>query len=229
MMKGKLFIIEGVDGSGKETQTNRLYERLKSDNINIRKVEYPNYKSDSSALVKMYLNGDFGKNADDVNAYIASTFYAVDRYASYKTEWEDFYMNGGIVLADRYTSSNMIHQASKIEDKKEQQRFLQWLDDLEFGMYGLPRPTRVIFLNMPPEYSKQLMENRDNKITGAAKKDIHESDFEYLKKSYDNAMNVVRTNHWEVVNCVENGIILTIEQIHEKVYMEVKKGLEKTV
>ena len=202
-MKGKLFIIEGL--------------------------EHPNYKSDSSALVKMYLNGDFGKNVEDVNAYISSTFFAVDRYASYKTEWEDFYINGGIILADRYTSSNMIHQASKIEDKKEQQEFLDWLEDLEFGMYGLPRPTDVIFLNMPPEYSKQLMENRDNKITGNAEKDIHESNYDYLKKSYINAMDVVRAYDWPIVDCVENGKILSIEEIHEKIYTEVKKGLLKDV
>lgn len=224
-MKGKLFIIEGVDGSGKETQTKRLYERLSNDQINIRKVEYPNYKSDSSALVKMYLNGDFGKNADDVDAYVSSTFYAVDRYASYKTEWEDFYIKGGIVLADRYTTSNMIHQTSKIEDKKEQKKFLDWLEDLEYGMYGLPRPTKVIFLDMPPKYSQQLMENRDNKITGEAKKDIHESNFGYLEKSYENAMNVVKAYNWSIINCVEDGRILTIDEIHEKVYQEIVKGL----
>ena len=224
-MKGKLFIIEGVDGSGKETQTKRLYQRLKRDHINIKKVEYPNYKSDSSALVKMYLNGDFGKDADDVDAYVSSTFYAVDRYASYKTEWEDFYINGGIVLADRYTSSNMIHQASKIEDEKEQKKFLDWLEDLEFGMYGLPRPTKVIFLDMPPNYGQQLMKNRDNKITGQAKKDIHESNLDYLKKSYENAMKVVKTYNWSIINCVEDGKILSIDEIHEKVYQEVKNGL----
>ena len=126
-MQGKLFIIEGLDGSGKETQTKKLYERLKEEGYMIKKVEYPNYKSDSSALVKMYLNGDFGKSADDVNAYISSTFFAVDRYASYKTEWQEFYQSGGIILADRYTSSNMIHQASKMENKKERQQFLNWL------------------------------------------------------------------------------------------------------
>ncbi len=224
-MKGKLFIIEGVDGSGKETQTKRLYERLKSDHTNIKKVEYPNYKNDSSALVKMYLNGDFGKNPDDVDPYVSSSFYAVDRYASYKTEWEDFYINGGIVLADRYTSSNMIHQASKIEDEKEQKKFLEWLENLEFDMYALPRPTKVIFLDMPPDYSRQLMKDRDNKITGESKKDIHESNFEYLKKSYDNAMNVVKTYKWSIINCVEDGKILSIDDIHEKIYKEVKSDL----
>ncbi len=226
-MEGKLFIIEGLDGSGKETQTRKLYDRLRNENINIKKVEFPNYKSDSSALVKMYLNGDFGKKVEDVDAYISSTFFAVDRYASYKTEWEDFYINGGIILADRYTTSNMIHQASKIDDKGEQQRFLRWLEDLEFGMYGLPRPTSVIFLDMPPDFSKQLMKHRDNKITGQSKKDIHESDFEYLKKSYDNAIDVVKSYNWPIITCVEDGKILSIDEIHEKIYNEIKKKLTK--
>lgn len=228
-MEGKLFIIEGLDGSGKETQTKRLYERLKSDHMKIRKVEYPNYKSDSSALVKMYLRGDFGKDVEDVDAYVSSTFYAVDRYASYKTEWEDFYQDGGIVLADRYTSSNMIHQASKIEDKADQKEYLAWLEDLEFEMYGIPRPTKVIFINMPPEYSKELMEKRNNKITGEVTKDIHESNFDYLKKSYNNAMDIVKDYKWPIIDCVENGKLLTIEEIHEKIYLEVKESLDKDV
>lgn len=228
-MRGKLFIIEGLDGSGKETQTKRLYNRLKEEKINIKKVEYPNYKSDSSALVKMYLNGEFGNNVEDVDAYVSSTFYAVDRYASYKTEWEDFYLNGGVVLADRYTSSNMIHQASKIDGNEERDKYLQWLDEFEFDMYGLPRPTKVIFINMPPEYSKQLIANRDNKITGEIKKDIHERDFEYLKKSYDNALNIAKTYNWTIIDCVKDGKLLTIDQIHDMIYMEIKKELDKNI
>lgn len=229
MMKGRLFIIEGLDGSGKETQTKRLYDRLKKEKIDIKKVEYPNYKSDSSALVKMYLNGEFGNNVGDVDAYVSSTFYAVDRYASYKTEWEDFYLNGGVVLADRYTSSNMIHQASKIDDSRERDKYLQWLDEFEFNMYGLPRPTKVIFINMPPEYSKQLIADRDNKITGGTKKDIHERDLEYLKKSYDNALNIAKTYNWSIIDCIKDGKLLTIDQIHDMIYAKVKKELDKDV
>ena len=224
-MQGKLFIIEGLDGSGKETQTKKLYERLQQENYIIKKVEFPNYKSDSSALVKMYLNGDFGKSADDVNAYISSTFYAVDRYASYKTEWEDFYQEGGIILADRYTSSNMIHQASKIDDKKERQGFLDWLEDLEFGMYGIPRPDKVIFINMPPSYSSMLMAKRDNKITGEAKKDIHESDLEYLTKSYTSAMEIAKRYKWPIIDCVEEDKLLSIDAIHHKIYEEIRKDI----
>ena len=221
-MQGKLFIIEGLDGSGKETQTKKLYERLKEEGYMIKKVEYPNYKSDSSALVKMYLNGDFGKNADDVNAYISSTFYAVDRYASYKTEWQEFYQSGGIILADRYTSSNMIHQASKIENKEERQQFLDWLEDLEFGIYGLPKPDKVIFINMPPSYSRLLMAERDNKITGSAQKDIHERDLKYLTKSYESAIEIAKAYQWPIIDCVEENKLLTIDAIHHKIYTEIK-------
>ena len=128
-MKGKLIIIEGSDGSGKATQTEKLYDRLKQNNYNIKKVEYPNYKSESSSLVKMYLRGDFGKDATDVDPYVCSTFFAVDRYASFKTEWEEFYNNGGIIICDRYTTSNMIHQASKME-VEERDKYLEWLNDL---------------------------------------------------------------------------------------------------
>lgn len=224
-MQGKLFIIEGLDGSGKETQTKKLYERLQQEGYKIKKVEFPNYKSDSSALVKMYLNGEFGKNADDVNAYISSTFYAVDRYASYKTEWEDFYQEGGIILADRYTSSNMIHQASKIDDQKERQEFLDWLEALEFDMYCIPRPDKVIFINMPPSYSSMLMAKRDNKITGEAKKDIHESDLGYLTKSYTSAMEIAKVYKWPIIDCVEENKLLSIDTIHDKIYQEIKKYL----
>ena len=124
-MKGKLIIIEGSDGSGKATQTKKLYDRLEAENYKIKKVEFPNYNSESSALVKMYLRGDFGKNATDVDPYVCSTFYAVDRYASFKTGWEEFYNNGGIIICDRYTTSNMVHQASKI-DESERDKYLDW-------------------------------------------------------------------------------------------------------
>ena len=141
-MKGKLIIIEGSDGSGKATQTKKLYDRLEAENYKIKKVEFPNYNSESSALVKMYLRGDFGKNATDVDPYVCSTFYAVDRYASFKTGWEEFYNNGGIIICDRYTTSNMVHQASKI-DESERDKYLDWLNDLEFNLYKIPKPDCV--------------------------------------------------------------------------------------
>ena len=224
-MKGKLIIIEsGSDASGKATQTKRLFERLSEENSNIRKVEYPNYDSESSALVKMYLRGDFGNNASDVDPYISSTFFAADRYASFKTEWEEFYNNGGIVIADRYTTSNMVHQASKM-DEKYRDKYLDWLVDYEFNLYKIPEPDCVIFLDVPIEFSQKLMENRKNKITGEDKKDIHESDIEYLTKSYNNALYIANKYNWKKINCVKDGTLRSIDDIHDEIYNIVKQSI----
>lgn len=217
-MNGKLIIIEsGSDASGKATQTKKLYERLLKDGHNVKKVEYPNYASESSALVKMYLRGDFGDKPSDVDPYIASTFYAADRYASFKTQWEGFYNDGGIILADRYTTSNMVHQAAKM-DKENRDKYLDWLFDYEFNMYKIPEPDCVIFLDVPVEFSKNLMENRKNKITGELKKDIHESDIKYLEKSYNNSLDIVDKYNWNKIKCVENDNLRSIESIHEEIY-----------
>ena len=217
-MKGKLIIIEsGSDASGKATQTKKLVERLSNEYKNIRKVEYPNYESESSALVKMYLRGDFGKNPSDVDPYVASTFYAADRYASFKTEWEEFYNNGGIVLADRYTTSNMVHQASKMEET-ERDKYLEWLVDYEFNMYKIPAPDCVVFLDVPINFSKKLMENRKNKFTGEKEKDIHESDIQYLEKSYKNSLYIADKYNWNKINCVEDDKLRSIDSIHEEIY-----------
>lgn len=216
-MKGKLIIIEGSDGSGKATQTKKLYDRLEQNNYNIKKVEFPNYDSESSALVKMYLRGDFGKHAEDVDPYICSTFFAVDRYASFKTEWEEFYNDGGIIICDRYTTSNMIHQASKME-VEERDKYLEWLNDLEFNLYKIPKPDCVIFLDVPVEMSQKLMKDRNNKITGESEKDIHESDFDYLKKSYENSLYIAKKYDWQRINCIKDDNMRTIDDIHEEIY-----------
>ena len=216
-MKGKLIIIEGSDGSGKATQTKKLYDRLEQNNYNIKKVEFPNYNSESSALVKMYLRGDFGKHAEDVDPYVCSTFFAVDRYASFKTEWEEFYNDGGIIICDRYTTSNMIHQASKME-VEERDKYLEWLNDLEFNLYKIPKPDCVIFLDVPVEMSQKLMKDRNNKITGESEKDIHESDFDYLKKSYENSLYIAKKYDWQRINCIKDDNMRTIDDIHEEIY-----------
>ena len=224
-MKGKLIIIEsGSDASGKATQTNKLFEKLSKENSNIRKVEYPNYDSESSSLVKMYLRGDFGKNPSDVDPYIASTFYAADRYASFKTEWEDFYNKGGIVIADRYTTSNMVHQASKM-DEKDRDKYLDWLFNYEFNLYKIPKPDCVIFLDVPIDFSQKLMENRKNKITGDDKKDIHESDIDYLRKSYNNALYIANKYNWKKIDCVKDGKLRSIDDIHDEIYNIVKQSI----
>lgn len=224
-MNGKLIIIEsGSDASGKATQSEELLKKLTADGYNVRKVEYPNYKSESSTLVKMYLRGDFGKHADDVDAYIASTFFTADRYASFKTEWEEFYRSGGIVIADRYTTSNMVHQASKMEIE-ERDKYLDWLDDYEYNLFKIPRPDEVIFLNVPVDYSIKLMENRKNKFTGEEEKDIHESDKNYLRKTYNNSLYIADKYNWKRVECVENEQLRTIEDISNEIYEIVKNIL----
>lgn len=218
---GKLVVIEGLDGSGKQTQSEKLFNRLKEEGFNIIKLSYPRYDSPSSALVKMYLSGEFGKNANDVNAYIASTFYAVDRYASYKKEYEEFYKNGGIVLLDRYVTANMVHQSSKIDNLEEKEKFLNWLCDFEYGLFGIPKPDKVFFLNIPPVVSKKLMENRENKFSHEKKKDIHESDANHLQHAYDNACYLINKYNWDEINCTVNDNLRTIDDIHEEIYQKV--------
>ena len=220
---GKLFVIDGTDGSGKQTQFRKLQERLNEENINYRVVSFPNYDSPSSALVKMYLSGEFGENAKDVSPYIASTFYAVDRYATFKKHYEDYYNEGGIILADRYTTANMVHQAGKILGKLEREKFLDWLWNFEFNMYGLPVPTKTFFLNMPPDYAMHLMEDRENKFTHGTKKDIHERDKSHIVDSYNAACDVVDKYNWYEVKCIKDNEIRTIEDIHEEIYQEIRK------
>ena len=223
---GKLFAIDGTDGSGKQTQFNKLCERLTAEGIDYKTVSFPNYESESSSLVKMYLSGKFGENANDVSAYIASTFYAADRYATFKTEgYLDYYNNGGIILADRYTTGNMVHQAGKILDPVERKKFLDWLWDFEFNLYGLPIPTKVFFLNMPTDYALKLIKDRENKFTHQAQKDIHERDENHLLNSYNAACSLVDTYDWHEVKCVKNDEIRTIDDIHEEIYNEIKKHI----
>lgn len=222
---GKLFVIDGTDGSGKQTQLARLKERFDKEGIDYRVVSFPNYDSPSSSLVKMYLGGEFGSDAKKISPYIASTFYAADRYATYKKDYEEYYNNGGIILADRYTTANMVHQAGKIEDEVEKEKFLNWLWDFEFNLYGLPVPTEVFFLNMPTDYAVKLMENRENKITHETKKDIHERDKNHLLDAYNAACSLVEKYNWYEVKCVKNEEIRTIEDIHEEIFEELKKHL----
>ena len=224
---GNLFVIDGTDGSGKQTQFEKLKERLSKDGIEYKTVSFPNYDSPSSSLVKMYLSGEFGENAKDVSPYIASTFYAADRYATFKKDLEEYYNNGGIILADRYTTANMVHQAGKISNKEEREKFMAWLFDLEFNIYGLPKPSKVFFLNMPPEKTIELMAGRENKFSHTEVKDIHERDKSHLLDSYNAACDVAKQYGWYEVKCAPNGEIRTREDIHEEIYKEVKKVLIK--
>ena len=217
---GKLVVIEGLDGSGKSTQLDLLYENLKKHGIECRAVSFPDYDNPSSTLVKMYLNGNFGTNPNDVNAYAASVFYTVDRYASYKAKWGEYYENGGTVVSGRYTTSNAVHQASKLsEDKWED--FLSWLYDFEYNKIGIPKPDKVIFLYMPVEVSQELLTKRyegDN-----SKKDIHESDTEYLDRCRKAAVFTAKYSGWEIIPCADYGEARSIEDIANDVLNSVLK------
>lgn len=224
---GKLIIIEGTDGSGKQTQTELLYKKLKEikGENNVKKISFPNYESRASEPVKMYLAGEFGKTAESVNAYAASVLYSVDRFASFKTEWEEFYNNGGIVISDRYTISNMIHQIPKILEKSEREKYLDWLIDLEWSKIQIPKPDIVFFLDIPFEFSQKLMKDRENKITGEKEKDIHEKDKNYLKNAYEVAKDLSEKYCWNVISCVNKDNLRTIEDINDEMLEVVLKNI----
>lgn len=217
---GKLIVIEGLDGSGKSTQLDLLKANLEKLNIDCKSVSFPDYENPSSTLVKMYLGGEFGKKPDDVNAYAASVFYTVDRYASYKSVWGEYYNNGGTVVSGRYTTSNAVHQASKLEESRWED-FLSWLYDFEYSKIGIPKPDKVIFLDMPIEVSQKLLSKRyegDN-----SKKDIHESDTEYLDRCRKAALFTANYSGWEIIPCSESGEARTIEEIANDVLNSVLK------
>lgn len=224
MVKGKLIIIEAGDGCGKATQTKLLYDRLNQAGYKVKKIEYPDYESPACTPVKMYLQGEFGGHVDDVNAYAASVLFAVDRYASYRMKWKKDYEEGTIILADRYTTSNMVHQAVKIEDSKMRDEFLSWLWDTEFTKMGLPVPDKVIFLNMPPDISNKLIDNRAKKDN--RKKDIHEQDKNYLEKCHEVYQEMANHYDWDIVECAKDNQLRTIEEIHEDVWQKIQ-GLIK--
>lgn len=210
---GKLIVIEGLDGSGKSTQLELLPVRLRERGIDCKTVSFPQYESDSSSLVKMYLRGDFGTSPGDVNPYAASAFYTVDRFASYKSVWGDYYNAGGTVIAGRYTTSNAIHQASKLGEK-EWVPFLDWLYDFEYNKIGIPKPDKVIFLDMPIEASQALL---DKRYTESGQKDIHESNLEYLAACRRAALFTADYSGWLTVRCAENGRVRTVSEISDEI------------
>lgn len=219
MSKGRLLVLEGLDGSGKATQAKLLAAHLAGSGRRVMEITFPDYESDSSALVKMYLSGQFGSRPDDVNPYAASSFYAVDRYASYKTKWGSFYEAGGIVIADRYTTSNAVHQTSKLP-AGERRAFLDWLFDFEYGKLGLPAPTRVLYLDMPTELTEQMMRRREQQTHTHA--DIHEQNDAYLRACRENAAFVVDYCGWRHIDCADGSRILPPEEIAARVLREVE-------
>ena len=221
---GKLIVIEGTDGSGKSTQFHLLTQRLTRENQAFKCLEFPRYAEPSSALIRMYLGGEFGSHPSDVNSYAASTFYAVDRYASYKQDWGAWYEQGGLVLSDRYTTSNAVHQASK-EQGEKQAEYLKWLYEFEYDRLGLPRPDLTIYLDVPTDFTEKLMRRREHDTNTQA--DIHEKDTAYLTACRRTGRAAAQFYDWTVIECVKDGIMRSIEDIHEEIYAHVAKLLEE--
>ncbi|MGN0960971.1 MAG: dTMP kinase [Christensenellales bacterium] len=222
--KGYIIVIDGTDGCGKQTQAQVLLRRLLEAGYDVKLQSFPNYDSQSSGPVKMYLGGEFG-DVNSLDPYQASSLYAVDRLCTYNKHLKDFYENGGILILDRYTQANMIHQAGKLSNKSEVDKLLEWLNDFEFGTLKLPKPDRVFFLDVPIEVSLKLMEERGIHKTGTAK-DVHEQDPNHLKHAYNAGKYVGEKFGWDMINCVDNGKLKSIEEISELIWSRVKDDLE---
>lgn len=202
--KGTLIVLEGIDGSGKATQSALLEEALEREGYPVLRVSFPDYHSPSSALVKMYLAGDFGKNPGDVNPYAASLFYAVDRFASFRMKWKSFYEEGGIVIADRYTTSNMVHQMTKYEEQDKRKAFLDWLETTEYEELGLPRPDLVFLLDVPLALSENLVKERAKQ---GGSMDIHEQHLEYLRRCHGAYQELAARYGWKRIACTKAGTL----------------------
>lgn len=221
---GKLIVFEGTDGSGKSTQFSLLTERLRSMGKEFRTMVFPQYSEPSSSLIRMYLGGEFGTQPSDVNAYAASTFYAVDRFASYRKVWKGYYEEGGIMLSDRYTTSNAVHQASKVSET-ERADFFRWLYDFEYQKMELPRPDLVIYLDVPTELTGQLMRKREEQTNTGA--DIHEQHLDYLRLCRQTGLEAAEHYGWTIVHCAEEGKMRSIEDIHKEIFALVMAVLEE--
>ena len=226
-MKGILISIEGTDGAGKHTQQQLLQDHLINLKHKVYDCSFPNYESDSSAPVKMYLSGEFGDTANCLDAYEASTLYATDRLCTYKKQIKPHYDKGEIILLDRYVQSNFIHQCSKINDEVEREKFLNWVQEFEFDILHLPRPDLVFFIEMPVEKSIELAKARENYKTGE-QKDIHEEDTSYMTKSYNNGLSLAKKFNWTLIHCLDDdGNLKTKEEIHNEI-MEITLNFLKS-
>ncbi len=220
---GKLIVIEGTDGSGKSTQFKKLTQRLTEEGKVFKTLVFPQYSEPSSALIRMYLGGEFGTRPSDVNAYAASAFYAVDRYASFKKDWGNWYNKGGLIVSDRYTTSNAVHQTSK-EPEEKRGEFLKWLYEFEYDKLGMPRPDLTIYLDVPTAFTEQMMRHREAETNTHA--DIHEQDMRYLATCREMGRSAANFYNWNIIQCVKDGKMRSIEDIHEEIYRLVADCLE---
>ena len=224
-MKGIIISIEGTDGSGKHTQQQMLLNTLNELNVKTFAQAFPNYESESSSPVKMYLGGEFGDKANCLDAYEASTLYATDRLCTYKKSIKSHYENGEVILFDRYVQSNFIHQCSKFENEEEKEKFLNWVQEFEFDILHLPRPDIVFFIEMPVKKSMELAKARASYKTGDVK-DIHEEDFSYMEKSYNNGISLAKKFNWTLIHCLnENNELKTADEIHKEIMTHIKEKL----
>lgn len=230
----KFIVIDGLDGCGKATQTELLREALEKQGKKVVKIDFPKYDSDSSAAVRMYLNGELGNDPSTLNPYMCGTFYAVDRFIQYVTDWKKYFEedDNTVIIADRYLSANIIHQGGKIESRADRQRYAKWCYDLECNKCGLPKEDITIILTISPEISQKLMTERYN--GDDSKKDIHEQDVEYLKNCYDRLMltiddirNLGVHSNWVHINCddIRSNTVDTRENIHMCIMKYVNKIL----
>ena len=224
--KGKLIVIDGIDGSGKGTQTKLLIQKLQQEKQSVEKIDFPQYGTKSAGLVENYLNGQYGQ-LGDVDPYVASFFYALDRYdASFKMrQWLD---DGKIIVSDRYVSSSMGHQGSKFYSVEKRQQYIKWLDNYEFDIFGIPRPDFTIILHMPAEIAQKLVDQKAKRdyISGQSR-DIHEADLDHLKKSEQVYLEMSQTlPNYVLIECVENGRLLGIEEISHKIWQTTQSILQ---
>lgn len=214
-MRGKLIVFEGADGAGKATQTRLLAQRFQTEGIPFHEIDFPRYGNPFAEPARLYLNGALGSRPGDVSAYAASTLYAVDRYASFKEDWGEIYASGGLILANRYTTSNAVHQAVKLPEAGRQ-AYLDWLFDLEYRRLELPEPDLVVYLDLPSELSEKLLRRREAE-TGT-KADIHEQDAAYLRQCRESAREIARALGWKILHCAANGELRTPEAIHDEAW-----------
>lgn len=225
MPKGKLIVLEGIDGSGKSSQYRRLCARMENDGIDYNHIVFPRYDKESSSLIRMYLRGEFGEKPSDVSAYAASTFYAVDRYASYCSDWGKIYENGGLIISDRYTTSNAVHQGSKL-DNDELPEFFDWLADLEYVKMGLPKPDLVIYLDVDIETSLRRMAKRQETTSTTA--DIHEKDVAYLSRCLEVAGIACEHFGWMRIPYLKDGLEREVDEKNAQIYEIVKNYISPT-
>lgn len=223
VMKGKLIVLEGIDGSGKSSQYRRICRKLNADGVDYHHIVFPRYDKESSALIRMYLGGEFGTDPDSVNAYTASTFFAVDRFASYRSDWGKIYESGGVILSDRYTTSNAVHQGSKLPDS-ELPHFFDWLADLEYNKMKLPEPDLVIYLDTDINTSVSRMRRRETSTGTHA--DIHEQDIDYLSRCLHTADLACDFYGWNRIGFLdEKGCERNIDEKNEEIYSLVRRYL----